>query len=108
MVNIDEHKDESDHVRDNNPDSTLRFWQRYQIPIMLTTVGGAIDTIGFIGLLGFFTNHVTGNLVMAGGGLVEGGAGLLDQTWCATCIPPHSHSDQTCHQYCQRKQADIK
>lgn len=76
MANVDERKDESDKVRDNNPASQLTFWQRYQIPVMLTTVGGAIDTIGFVGLLGFFTNHVTGNLVMAGGGLIEGGAGL--------------------------------
>ncbi|WP_296402800.1 YoaK family protein [Psychrobacter sp.] len=43
---------------------------------MLTTVGGAVDTIGFIGLFGFFTNHVTGNLVMAGAGLVDEGDGL--------------------------------
>lgn len=61
---------------DNGSVAKLNFWQRYQIPVMLTTVGGAIDTIGFIGLFGFFTNHVTGNLVMAGGGLVKGGDGL--------------------------------
>lgn len=69
-------QDLSEHVQDNNPSSNFTFWQRNQIPVMLTTVGGAIDTIGFIGLFGFFTNHVTGNLVMAGGGLVEGGNGL--------------------------------
>ncbi|ODV41421.1 hypothetical protein AWV79_36415 [Cupriavidus sp. UYMMa02A] len=44
--------------------------------ILLTIVGGAIDTIGFIALLGFFTAHVTGNLVLAGGAFVKGGAGL--------------------------------
>lgn len=76
MDNIDKKKAESASVQDNDPSSHLSFWQRYQIPVMLTTVGGAIDTIGFVGLLGFFTNHVTGNLVMAGGGLVEGGDGL--------------------------------
>lgn len=76
MASIDDRKDESDEARDNDPASNLTFWQRYQIPVMLTTVGGAIDTIGFVGLLGFFTNHVTGNLVMAGGGLIEGGDGL--------------------------------
>ncbi|MGP4119840.1 DUF1275 family protein, partial [Psychrobacter aquimaris] len=37
------------------------FWQRYQTPVLLTVVGGAIDTIGFITLFGFFTAHVTGN-----------------------------------------------
>ena len=52
------------------------FWQRYQTPILLTVVGGAIDTIGFITLFGFFTAHVTGNLVMAGSGLVKGEQGL--------------------------------
>lgn len=67
---------EKDAGADNGSVAKLNFWQRYQIPVMLTTVGGAIDTIGFIGLFGFFTNHVTGNLVMAGGGLVKGGDGL--------------------------------
>ena len=52
------------------------FWQRHQTPVLLTVVGGAIDTIGFITLFGFFTAHVTGNLVMAGSGLVKGEAGL--------------------------------
>lgn len=52
------------------------FWQRYKAPVLLTIVGGAIDTIGFIALLGFFTAHVTGNLVMAGGGIAQGGGGL--------------------------------
>lgn len=69
-------QDLSEHLQDNDPSSNLTFWQRYEIPVLLTTVGGAIDTIGFIGLLGFFTNHVTGNLVMAGAGLVKGGDGL--------------------------------
>lgn len=69
-------QDLSEHSQDKDSPSNLTFWQRHQIPVMLTTVGGAIDTIGFIGLFGFFTNHVTGNLVMAGGGLVAGGNGL--------------------------------
>ncbi len=54
----------------------LSFWQRYRAPILLTVVGGAIDTIGFITLFGFFTAHVTGNLVLAGSGLVKGEDGL--------------------------------
>ena len=50
----------------NNADETVlahseppSFWQRYQTPILLTLVGGAIDTIGFITLFGFFyrTRH---------------------------------------------------
>ena len=58
------------------PTEQVSFWQQYKIPVMLTTVGGAIDTIGFVALFGFFTNHVTGNLVMAGAGIVQGGNGL--------------------------------
>lgn len=60
----------------NNQPAPLSFWQRYQAPVLLTLVGGAIDTIGFITLFGFFTAHVTGNLVMAGSGLVNGEDGL--------------------------------
>jgi uncharacterized membrane protein YoaK (UPF0700 family) len=52
------------------------LWTLYRAPVLLTVVGGAIDTIGFIALLGFFTAHVTGNLVLAGSALVKGGAGL--------------------------------
>ncbi|SUD91960.1 Predicted membrane protein [Psychrobacter phenylpyruvicus] len=59
-----------------NSSQQVTFWQQYKIPVMLTVVGGAIDTIGFVGLFGFFTNHVTGNLVMAGAGIVQGGSGL--------------------------------
>lgn len=57
-------------------DKPPSFWQRYQAPVLLTVVGGAIDTIGFITLFGFFTAHVTGNLVLAGSGLVKGEDGL--------------------------------
>ncbi|MEN6669325.1 YoaK family protein [Psychrobacter sp. B38] len=59
-----------------NNESPPSFWQRYRAPVLLTVVGGAIDTIGFIALFGFFTAHVTGNLVMAGSGLVKGEDGL--------------------------------
>jgi len=52
------------------------LWALCRAPILLTVVGGAIDTIGFIALLGFFTAHVTGNLVLAGAAFVTGGAGL--------------------------------
>ncbi|MDR0213039.1 MAG: DUF1275 domain-containing protein [Comamonas sp.] len=52
------------------------FWAQCRAPVLLTIVGGAIDTIGFIALLGFFTAHVTGNLVLAGAAFVKGGAGL--------------------------------
>lgn len=52
------------------------FWSVCRDPILLTIVGGAIDTIGFIALFGFFTAHVTGNLVLAGAAWVKGGPGI--------------------------------
>lgn len=64
------------HSTHNHQLSFPSFWQRYRAPVLLTVVGGAIDTIGFIALFGFFTAHVTGNLVMAGSGLVKGESGL--------------------------------
>lgn len=62
----------------NNTETSesLSLWEMCKAPVLLTIVGGAIDTIGFIALLGFFTAHVTGNLVLAGAALVKGGAGL--------------------------------
>ncbi len=66
-------KNAKSSAQNNNSPS---FWQRYQAPVLLTVVGGAIDTIGFITLFGFFTAHVTGNLVLAGSGLVKGEDGL--------------------------------
>ncbi len=58
---------------ENQPEG---FWKSCRDPIILTLVGGAIDTIGFIALFGFFTAHVTGNLVLAGAAWVKGGAGI--------------------------------
>jgi len=51
---------------------TQSTWAICRDPVLLTMVGGAIDTIGFIALFGFFTAHVTGNLVLAGAALVKG------------------------------------
>ena len=64
----------SDSQSHDNPAASL--WAQCRTAVMLTIVGGAIDTIGFIALLGFFTAHVTGNLVLAGAALVKGGTGL--------------------------------
>jgi uncharacterized membrane protein YoaK (UPF0700 family) len=58
-----------------NPTPT-GFWKTCRDPLLLTIVGGAIDTIGFIALFGFFTAHVTGNLVLAGAAWVKGGPGI--------------------------------
>ncbi|WP_089603870.1 YoaK family protein [Acinetobacter piscicola] len=52
------------------------FWSICRDPILLIIVGGAIDTIGFIALFGFFTAHVTGNLVIAGAAWVNDGSGI--------------------------------
>jgi uncharacterized membrane protein YoaK (UPF0700 family) len=57
-------------------DQAPGLWEQCRAPVLLTIVGGAIDTIGFIALLGFFTAHVTGNLVLAGAAFVKGGEGL--------------------------------
>src|SRR5207245_6461310 len=57
-------------------DQAPGLWEQCRAPVLLTIVAGAIDTIGFIALLGFFTAHVTGNLVLAGAAFVKGGEGL--------------------------------
>lgn len=57
-------------------DTSTTVWEQCRNSVLLTIVGGAIDTIGFIALLGFFTAHVTGNLVLAGAAFVKGGTGL--------------------------------
>lgn len=54
----------------------VSYWLNCREPVILTIVGGAIDTIGFIALFGFFTAHVTGNLVLAGAVWVKGGTGI--------------------------------
>lgn len=51
-------------------------WQQYRKSILLIFVGGGIDSIGFIALFGFFTNHVTGNMVFAGSSWVNNDPGL--------------------------------
>ncbi|MDQ8934477.1 YoaK family protein [Acinetobacter rudis] len=55
---------------------TKKWWSVCRDPVLLTIVGGAIDTIGFIALFGFFTAHVTGNLVLAGAAWVKDGGGI--------------------------------
>jgi len=40
---------------------------------ILGWVGGYVDTLGFIGLNGLFTAHVTGNLIVAGAEVVGTG-----------------------------------
>jgi uncharacterized membrane protein YoaK (UPF0700 family) len=42
------------------------------LPIVLSVIAGATDSIGFLGLNGLFTAHITGNLVVLAAHLVAG------------------------------------
>ncbi|MDB5410192.1 MAG: permease [Rhodospirillales bacterium] len=43
------------------------------LPTVLSVIAGSVDAIGFLGLGGLFTAHVTGNLVMIAAHVVSGG-----------------------------------
>jgi uncharacterized membrane protein YoaK (UPF0700 family) len=47
------------------------------IPALLSLNGGFVDTIGFLGLQGLFTAHVTGNFVTLAAALVSGTHGVI-------------------------------
>jgi uncharacterized membrane protein YoaK (UPF0700 family) len=47
------------------------------IPALLSLNGGFVDTIGFLGLQGLFTAHVTGNFVTLAATLVSGAHGVI-------------------------------
>jgi uncharacterized membrane protein YoaK (UPF0700 family) len=47
------------------------------IPALLSLNGGFVDTIGFLGLQGLFTAHVTGNFVTLAAALVYGTHGVI-------------------------------
>ena len=42
------------------------------LPFVLSLIAGSVDTIGFFGLAGLFTAHVTGNLVILAARLAAG------------------------------------
>jgi uncharacterized membrane protein YoaK (UPF0700 family) len=44
------------------------------LPALLSLIAGSTDAIGFLGLGGLFTAHVTGNLVILAAHIVNGGA----------------------------------
>ena len=46
-----------------------------RLALLLSFNGGYVDTVGFIGLHGLFTAHVTGNFVTIGYALVNGASG---------------------------------
>src|SRR3979411_2363457 len=43
------------------------------LPTVLSVIAGSVDAIGFLGLGGLFTAHVTGNLVILAAHLASGG-----------------------------------
>src|SRR3984893_16985884 len=47
------------------------------LPTVLSVIAGSVDTIGFLGLDGLFTAHVTGNLVILAAHLVSGSGGSV-------------------------------
>jgi uncharacterized membrane protein YoaK (UPF0700 family) len=47
------------------------------IPALLSLNGGFVDTVGFLGLQGLFTAHVTGNFVTLAATLVSGTHGVI-------------------------------
>jgi uncharacterized membrane protein YoaK (UPF0700 family) len=44
------------------------------LPVVLSLTAGSMDVIGFLGLGGLFTAHITGNLVMVAAHVVIGEA----------------------------------
>ena len=47
------------------------------LPTVLSVTAGSVDAIGFLGLGGLFTAHITGNLVVVAAQLVRGGSATL-------------------------------
>src|ERR1700759_2459235 len=47
------------------------------LPTLLSIIAGSVDAIGFLGLGGLFTAHVTGNLVILAGHLAGGVAAAV-------------------------------
>ena len=47
------------------------LWVQCRAPVLLSIVGGAIDTIGFIALLGFFTEIPSAIVNVGDGGATD-------------------------------------
>lgn len=50
---------------------------KFIVPAVLAFNGGFVDTVGFLGLQGLFTAHVTGNFVTLAAALVTGSHGVV-------------------------------
>ena len=50
---------------------------KLSVPLLLSVLGGYVDTAGFLALQGLFTAHVTGNFVTLAAALVTGTSGVL-------------------------------
>src|SRR2546421_4887946 len=48
-------------------------------PVVLSVIAGSVDVIGFLGLGGLFTAHITGNLVLLGATIAAGEQAPLAQ-----------------------------
>jgi uncharacterized membrane protein YoaK (UPF0700 family) len=47
------------------------------LPFVLSLIAGSTDVIGFLGLNGLFTAHITGNLVVLAAHIINGGPAIL-------------------------------
>jgi uncharacterized membrane protein YoaK (UPF0700 family) len=47
------------------------------LPVLLAFTAGYVDTVGFVGLFGLFTAHVTGNFVLIGSEIAKPTSGVL-------------------------------
>jgi uncharacterized membrane protein YoaK (UPF0700 family) len=50
---------------------------RLPLPVLLSIIGGYVDSAGFLALQGLFSSHVTGNFVTLGAALVLGTSGVV-------------------------------
>ena len=50
---------------------------RLPLPVLLSVIGGYVDSAGFLALQGLFSSHVTGNFVTLGAALVLGTSGVV-------------------------------
>src|ERR1700733_12031599 len=51
--------------------------KKFGVATLLSFNGGFVDTMGYLGLQGLFTAHVTGNFVTLGAALALGTAGVV-------------------------------